>query len=86
MTALDTRGLRMWIGAISTRQKSYAVLTMPDFTPSNADLMGKPDVAFAAGFGRYAYADLRTDHFSGALVEQPAVVDLRNEAFVASTR
>jgi uncharacterized protein YcbK (DUF882 family) len=86
MTALDTRSLRMWIGAISTRQKSYAVLTMPDFTPSNADLMGKPDVAFAAGFGRYAYADLRTDHFSGALVEQPAVVDLRNEAFVASTR
>ncbi len=86
MTALDTRSLRMWIGTMSTRQKSYAVLTMPDFTPSNADLMGKPEVAFAAGFGRYAYADLRTDHFSGVLVEQPAVVDLRNEAFVASTR
>jgi hypothetical protein len=43
-------------------------------------------VAFSAGFGRYAYADLRTDHFSGALVEQPAVVDLRTVSFVASTR
>ncbi len=85
MTALDTRSLRMWIGEASTRQKSYAVLTMPDFA-SNADLMDKPDVAFAAGFGRYAYSDLRTDHFSGALVEQPAVVDLRHESFVASTR
>ena len=86
MTALDTRSLRMWIGTMSTRQKSYAVLTMPDFSTANADLMDKPEVAFAAGFGRYAYSDLRTDHFSGALVEQPAVVDLRNESFVASTR
>ncbi len=85
MTALDTRSLRMWTGTVSTRQKSYAVLTMPDFT-SNDDLMSKPDVAFAAGFGRYAYSDLRTDHFSGVLVEQPAVVDLRREAFVASNR
>ena len=25
------RGLRMWIGPQSTRQKSYALLTMPDF-------------------------------------------------------
>ncbi len=85
MTALDTRSLRMWTGTASTRQKSYAVLTMPDFT-GDKDLMNKPDVAFAAGFGRYAYSDLRTDHFSGVLVEQPAVVDLRNEAFVASNR
>ena len=85
MTALDTRSLRMWIGAMSTRQKSYAVLTMPDFSTDD-DLMKKPEVAFAAGFGRYAYADLRTDHFSGALVEQPSVVDLRNNAFVASAR
>ena len=85
MTALDTRSLRMWIGAMSTRQKSYAVLTMPDFT-TNEDLMKKPEVAFAAGFGRYAYAGLRTDHFSGALVEQPSVVDLRSDAFVASAR
>ncbi len=85
MTALDTHSLRMWIGVASTRQKSYAVLTMPDFT-THAELMDKPEVAFAAGFGRYPYADLRTDHFSGALVEQPAVVDLRHESFVASNR
>ncbi len=85
MTALDTRSLRMWTGTMSTRQKSYAVLTMPDFT-SDSDLMSKPDVAFAAGFGRFAYTDLRTDHFSGALVEQPAIVDLRHDSFVASTR
>ena len=85
MTSLDTQGLRMWIGSTSTRQKSYAVLTMPDFAAGD-DLMQKPDVAYAAGFGRYAYSDLRTDHFSGALVQQPAVVDLTNESFVASTR
>ena len=85
MTALDTRSLRMWTGTASTRQKPYAVLTMPDFT-GHAGLMEKPDVAFAAGFGGRAYAGLRTDHFSGALVEQPVVVDLRHESFVASTR
>ncbi len=85
MTALDTRSLRMWIGTASTRQKPYAVLTMPDFT-TDADLMSKPDVAFAAGFEHRAYADLRTDHFSGALVGQPTIVDLRHDSFVASTR
>ena len=31
LTSLDTQGLRIWIGAQSTRQKSYALLTMPDF-------------------------------------------------------
>ena len=25
------QGLRLWIGTASTRQKSYALLTMPDF-------------------------------------------------------
>ena len=85
MTALDTHSLRMWVGVASTRQKSYAVLTMPDFA-SHEELMDKPEVAFAAGFGRYAYADLRTDHFSGALVEQPNVVDLRHTGFVAASR
>ncbi len=85
MTALDTRSLRMWIGNGSTRQKAYAVLTMPDFT-ADTELMDKPEVAFAAGFGHYAYSDLRTDHFSGALVEQPAIVDLRYNAYVASAR
>ena len=85
MTALDTHSLRMWIGTASTRQKPYAVLTMPDFT-TGADLMNKPDVAFAAGFEHRVYADLRTDRFSGALVGQPTIVDLRHESFVASSR
>jgi uncharacterized protein YcbK (DUF882 family) len=83
MTALDTRSLRMWIGTESTRQKSYAVLTMPDFATDNT-LMRKPDVALAAGFGGATYSGLRTDHFSGPLVAQPDVVDLRQGAFVAA--
>ncbi len=66
MTALDTQGLRMWIGTASTRQKAYAVLTMPDFAAAGSELMDKPDVALAAGFSRHAYAGLRTDRFSGA--------------------
>jgi hypothetical protein len=85
MTALDTQGLRMWIGSISTRQKAYAVLTMPDFG-TGGTLMKKPDLALAAGFSHQPYDGLRTDHFTGALVQQPEVVDLRNESYVASTR
>ncbi len=80
MTVLDTQGLRMWIGSLSTRQKAYAVLTMPDYR-SGSSMMDKPDMAMAAGFGDAAYAGLRTDHFSGPLVRQPAVVDLRLELF-----
>ena len=83
MTTLDTRSLRMWIGTDSTRQKSYAVLTMPDFATDNT-LMRKPDVALAAGFGGATYGGLRTDHFSGPLVAQPDMVDLRQGAFVAT--
>ena len=85
MTALDTQGLRMWIGSTSTRQKAYAVLTMPDFSNGH-ELMQKPELALAAGFGLRPYDDLRTDRFTGALVAQPAVVDLRFDSFVASTR
>jgi uncharacterized protein YcbK (DUF882 family) len=85
MTALDTQGLRMLIGPASTRQKTYALLTMPDFA-ADKQLMDKPDIAFAAGFGRYPYPDLRTDHFSGVLVQQPAVVDLRYDAFTSATQ
>jgi uncharacterized protein YcbK (DUF882 family) len=76
MTALDTQSLRMWIGAVSTRQKFYALLTMPDLG-NGRNLMEKPDVAFAAGFGQSAYFGLRTDRFSGVTVQQPTVVDLR---------
>jgi hypothetical protein len=82
-TALDTQGLRLWIGTDSTRQKSYALLTMPDFTqvPSLSD---KPTVAYAVGFDRIAYVSLRTDRFSGPLVAQPQLVDLSTAARVAA--
>ena len=85
MTALDTQGLRLWIGAESTRQKSYAILTMPDFAQM-PDLMEKPAVAFGSGFGAVAYANLRTDRFSGPLVQQPTMVDLTAEPQLASIR
>lgn len=75
MTALDTQGLRLWIGPASTRQKSYALLTMPEFARAS-DLMAKPVVSFGAGFGTVAYQALRTDRFSGPLVLQPEMVDL----------
>ncbi|MEJ0013735.1 MAG: DUF882 domain-containing protein [Bauldia sp.] len=85
MTSLDTQGLRMWMAPQSTRQKGYALLTMPDFgqTPG---LFDKPAVTFGAGFSRTAYTDLRTDRFSGALVQQPKMVDLEAEPLIASIR
>jgi hypothetical protein len=75
----------MWMAPQSTRQKSYALLTMPDFgqTPG---LFDKPAVTFGAGFSQTAYTDLRTDRFSGALVQQPKMVDLEVEPLIASIR
>ncbi|MEO8666991.1 MAG: DUF882 domain-containing protein [Bauldia sp.] len=75
LTALDTQGLRIWIGSQSTRQKAYALLTMPDFSQQPA-LLDKPELAFAAGFGDAAYRGLRTDRFSGPSVQPPVLVDL----------
>ena len=43
-------------------------------------------VSYGAGFGQYAYSDLRTDRFTGPLVQQPAMVDLTLEPLVASIR
>lgn len=83
LTALDTQGLRMWIATPSTREKRYALLTMPDFSQVPA-LLDKPEVAYAAGFGEAAYVGLRTDTFSGPLVEQPTVVDLAALATIAA--
>ncbi len=85
MTSLDTQGLRMWMAPQSTRQKAYALMTMPDFgqTPN---LFDKPAVTFGSGFGQTAYGDLRTDRFSGALVQQPRMVDLEVEPLIASAR
>ena len=83
LTQLDTQGLRLWIARPSTREKRYALLTMPDFsrTPS---LLGKPDVAFAARFGKGFGTNLRTDRFDGAVVLPPAVVDLTNNHIIAA--
>ncbi len=64
MTALDTHGLRLWMTPTSTRQKTYALFTMPDFDQSPALMTqataysGRADAAYAPG--------LRTDSFSGA--------------------
>jgi hypothetical protein len=77
MTALDTQSLRLWIGTLSTRQKFYALLTMPELG-SGKNLMEKPDVAFAAGFSQTPNFGLRTDRFSGPAVVTSAVVDLRS--------
>jgi hypothetical protein len=85
MTVLDTQGLRSWIGPASTRQKVYALLTMPDFTHS-PELMAKPALSYGAGFGATAYAGLRTDRFAGPLVEQPEMVDLSIEPLIAAIR
>jgi hypothetical protein len=83
MTSLDTQGLRLWMSSQSTRQKTYALMTMPDFAQSPS-LLTPPTVTFGAGFGRTAYTDLRTDRFSGPLVEQPAMIDVSGNTEVAS--
>ena len=75
LPALDTQGLRLWIAAQSTREKRYALMTMPDFSREPA-LLAKPVVSYAAGFAHTAYPGLRTDRFAGQLVQPPAVVDL----------
>ena len=75
LTALDTQGLRLWIANQSTREKRYALMTMPDFSQQPA-LLQKPEVSYAAGFSHTAYPGLRTDRFAGQLVQPPEVVDL----------
>jgi uncharacterized protein YcbK (DUF882 family) len=83
LTALDTQGLRLWSAPPSTREKRYALLTMPDFSQVPS-LLDKPEVTYAAGFGRTPYEGLRTDRFSGALVQPLAIVDLTKTPAVAS--
>jgi len=82
LTALDTLGLRLWIGDQSTRQKQYALLTMPDFSQIPS-LLDKPELAYSAGFGDLAYQGLRTDRFSGPLVQLPTMIDLSSPARLA---
>ena len=83
LTALDTQALRLWMANQSTREKRYALLTMPDFgqLPS---LLDKPVVTYAARFADGVTGNLRTDHFSGPVVQPPAVVDLTGDSTVAS--
>ena len=83
LTALDTQGLRMWMASPSTREKRYALLTLPDFSQQRS-LLDKPVVALASSFGRTAYEGLRTDSFAGLLIQPLAVIDLTRVPSVAA--
>ncbi len=83
LTKLDTQGLRLWIATPSTREKRYALLTMPDFnrTPS---LLGKPGAAYASRFEQTSNAGgLRTDRFAASPAKAPQIVDLSNGQVLA---
>jgi hypothetical protein len=85
LTTLDTHGLRSWIGPGSTRQRSFAVLTMLDPALVN-DLIDEPQLSYVQAFGGkhsvdqglagQAFPDLRTDRFATELLRQPLVVKL----------
>ncbi|MCB1486717.1 MAG: DUF882 domain-containing protein [Bauldia sp.] len=76
LTKLDTQGLRLWIATPSTREKRYALLTMPDFGRS-PELLGKPGAAFAEHFEPQDNAgELRTDRFAAVIAPAPQIVDL----------
>lgn len=83
MTKLDTQGLRIWIGGQSTREKQFALFTMPDFADM-PDLIDKPQVTFAARFDQVVYRGMRTDHFAGSSTQPPAVVDLTTYEIIAA--
>ncbi len=62
--------------SVTTRQRPFARLTLPD-TGSLAAALAMPERTVAAGFGRVAaYGDMRTDRFSGTLLRTVALVDL----------
>jgi uncharacterized protein YcbK (DUF882 family) len=82
LTALDTMGLRQWIGTESTRQRQYAMLTMPDFA-SDPSLLDKPKLVYSAGFHHGVAQELRTDTFSGPTVQLPTMIDLTPRARLA---
>ncbi|WP_421726329.1 DUF882 domain-containing protein [Bauldia sp.] len=81
LTKLDTQSLRLWIAAPSTREKRYALLTVPAFdrTP---ELFATPQAALATGF-RNLGDQLRTDRFDRSAVS-PLVVDLNGPRVLAS--
>ena len=85
MTTLDTQGLRLWIGPDldppeDLRPAYHARLRQPRRPDGQARASPSPPASAATP------TDLRTDRFSGPLVEQPAMVDLRHDRFVASIR
>jgi hypothetical protein len=83
LTKLDTQGLRLWIADQSTREKRYAVFTMPAFAEMPS-LLAKPEVTFAARFDQAVYRGMRTDHFAGSTTQPPAVVDLTTYEIIAA--
>lgn len=84
LTKLDTQSLRLWIATPSTREKRYALLTMPDFSRAPS-LLGKPGAAFAATFELTPNAGgLRTDRFAPGTDQAPSVVDLFGEKVLAA--
>ncbi|MCB1498255.1 MAG: DUF882 domain-containing protein [Bauldia sp.] len=83
LTKLDSQGFRMWIATPSTREKRYALFTMPDFAQMPT-LLDKPEVTFAARFDRAIYRGMRTDHFAGSSTQPPAVVDLTTYEIIAA--
>jgi hypothetical protein len=83
LTALDTESLRLWTAGASTREQRYALLTVPDFGQPRS-LLEKPVVALASSFGRTANEGLRTDSFSGQVIQPLAVVDLTPALAVAT--
>lgn len=84
LTKLDTQGLRLWIATPSTREKRYALLTMPDYSQTVPALLSKPDTTFAAKFGTEYRVSVRTDRFDGAVILPPAIVDLTTNETIAS--
>ncbi len=83
LTKLDTQALRLWIADQSTREKRYAVFTMPAFAEMPS-LLAKPEVTFAARFDQAVYRGMRTDHFAGSTTQPPAVVDLTTYEIIAA--
>lgn len=74
-TALDTQGLRIWIASQSTREKRYALLTMPDVS-RQPELLAEPDIAVATTFSGTTTPGLRTDHFASQAPERPSMFDI----------
>jgi len=74
-TMLDTYALRSWIGPGSTRQRGFAMLTMPDIS-SVGGLTAPPQFGYAGGFSDRPYPDLTIARFSGPQSGEPSIVML----------